>query len=208
MPVFYEQPELLQAFRRGERRAMERVYRFYVRQVEVYLRSLARQTSARELAQPSALADLLQDTFIHAFNEQARDSFDGLREYGPYLRTIARNCFIDMLRKRRREVLQTPEDLSVAISVDAHSDVVYEPRVVAVLKDYLENLPHALVGVYEQRFVLGRSQQAVCDALGLSRRNLRTRENHLRRGLKKALVHAGIYQTAGALGTTLLPASR
>ena len=208
MPVFRENPELLSAFRRGERCALERVYRFYARQMDRYLRSLVRRTSATEFAQASAVADLLQDMFIRAFAEPARNAYDASRDYTPYLCSIGRNCFIDALRRRRREVLQAPEDLPFVVSDETRFDDRYEPQVLAVLTGYLEQLPDGLRGVYEQRFVLGRSQQVVCDVLGVSRRHLRTREDHLRRGLRKALVHAGVYQTQDALGVVSLQASR
>src|SRR5262245_54862645 len=107
MPVFREQPDLLPAFREGRREALEHVYRRYIRPVDRYLRSLARVGSVPIV--PAALADLLQDAFFKAFSPTGRQGYDGLRDYGPYLLTIARNCFIDWARARGREI---PTDLA------------------------------------------------------------------------------------------------
>jgi DNA-directed RNA polymerase specialized sigma24 family protein len=63
---------------------------------------------------------------------------------------------------------------------------------VAVLESYLQELADPEKRVYEARFVLGRSQESACVALGLSRRSLRTAENRLRKGLRKALFMAGV----------------
>jgi hypothetical protein len=46
--------------------------------------------------------------------------------------------------------------------------------------------------VYRQRFVLGHSQDEASAALGLSRRQLRTAEQRLRNGLRRALLLAGL----------------
>jgi DNA-directed RNA polymerase specialized sigma24 family protein len=69
-----------------------------------------------------------------------------------------------------------------------------DPRLLAVLESYLSSLPPPLHGVYEQRFALGLSQQEACRILGLTRRKLRTGEERLRSGLRKALRGAGVPQ--------------
>src|SRR5262249_23702506 len=152
---FRDHPELLVLFREGEKEVLERVYRAYVRPVERYLRALSR-TNAAELGQPSAIADLLQEVFVKAFSADARRSYDGLRQYGPYLATIARNCFIDALRARGREVLKAPEQLPADLEAAPEPTPAWDPEVLAVLNGYLAELPPALKGVYEQRFVFGR----------------------------------------------------
>ena len=95
MPLFRNRPELLAPFREGRRDALEEVYRTYVRWMDRYIRALARASNAPWLARSEAVADLVQDIFLRAFSRDARNSYDGLREYGPYLSTIARNRFVD-----------------------------------------------------------------------------------------------------------------
>ena len=186
-------PDFLAAFRRGDRREIEMVYRFHMRSLEVYFRLLARRSGARELEQTSVVEDLLQDTFSRAFSTSAREAYDGAREFGPYLKAIARNCFIDLLRKRRRE-----RHVLGAESLDTfeHLPSVEEPqdrRLVVALEDYLSGLSPVLKGVYETRFERGLSQAAACESLTLSRRSLRTLEEHLRRGFRKALVRVQLH---------------
>ncbi len=193
MPIFRNQPALLIAFRQGERAALEAVYRAYVRAVERYLRALARRTGAHELGQASAIADLLQDVFIRAFSAAGRNGFDGIRDYAPYLTSIARNCFIDAQRARGREVPTSPDDLSLAVDEAAEVDGGgCDPKTAAVVSAFVGALGPQLKRIYEERFVLGRSQEVASAQLGLSRRAIRTGENRLRVGLRKALVRAGI----------------
>src|SRR4051812_28203726 len=108
--LFDQHPDLLLAFREGRRQALELVYRAYVRSVERYLRALGRLGTRAETMPAATVADLVQEVFIRAFSVEARRAYDGLRDYGTYLATIARNCFIDLLRARSREVLLAPAD--------------------------------------------------------------------------------------------------
>jgi RNA polymerase sigma factor (sigma-70 family) len=193
LPIFKTHPELLPAFREGDRRALETVYRFYVHQIEKYLRSLARSTGTTALRQPSAVADLLQTVFVRAFSDGGRRAYDGLRDYAPYLATIARNCFIDLSRECGREVITSPDELVDIADGSAEDDESpIDPKVAGVVRTYVESLVDPPKGVYEQRFVRGLSQEQTSANLGLSRRAVRTAEKRLRQGLRKALSRAGI----------------
>jgi RNA polymerase sigma factor (sigma-70 family) len=207
MPIFEGEPQLLEAFRLGERWALEHVYRAHVRMLDGYLQTLARAGRARELSQPSAIADSLQEVFIRAFSPAARSAYDASRPYGPYLRKIAKNLFIDQLRAQGRtleEPVDTLPDTSETLAVEGEPSA--DPRVATVLSDYLAALPPSLLGVYEQRFVLGHSQETACSALGVTRRRLRTDEDRLKTGLRRALVSHGILRgdvsTGGVLART------
>jgi RNA polymerase sigma factor (sigma-70 family) len=198
MPPFHDVPGLLVAFREGKPEALSTVYRHYVRSVDSYLRALARRAGTPDLCQASAVADLLQEVFIRAFSPSARLAYDGLRDFGPYLNAIARNCFIDTLRKRRIEVPVGVEDLEAGDMAASGLDD-YDPKVVAVLEAYLRDLSAPEKRVYEMRFVDGRSQETACEALGMSRRSLRTSEERLRKGLRKALFMAGVLHETQSL---------
>jgi RNA polymerase sigma factor (sigma-70 family) len=207
MPLLRNDPDLLSAFRAGERSALERVYRHYVRSLEAYFRGLCRSAGVPDFARGNAVQDLLQEAFIRAFSPSAREAYDGVRDFLPYLRVIARNCFIDALRKRRSELPIALEDPCTQLD-EIDAEAAYEPEVLATLEIYLKNLSPLLGGVYEMRFVLGLSQEVACERLGLSRRSLRTHEQHLRRGLRKALVLAGLLRREPTLGFGALQTSR
>lgn len=191
MPLLRNDPELLAAFRAGERRALETVYRFYARPLEGYFRALARRSGVTAFSHSGAIQDLLQDAFIRAFSYSARRSYDATRDFSPYIKAIARNSFVDALRKRKHEI--PFEEHEAALTLDeVRVDSDYEPEVLAALQAYLEQLSPDLRGVYEQRFELGLTQEAACRTLGVSRRSLRTLEEQLRRGLRKTLALAGL----------------
>jgi RNA polymerase sigma factor (sigma-70 family) len=195
MSFFERNPEWLVPFRAGRHDALEHVYRAHVQAVERYVHSLSRAAPTRAPLQPGALEDLLQDVFIRAFLPRSRQAYDGIRDYRRYLNAIARNCFIDAVKARQREVLRPPEELALDVDDSSHEpECEPEPRVRAVLNKYLDDLPPALEEVYRERFVLGRSQDEASSALGLSRRQIRTAEDRLRRGLRRALTLAGVFR--------------
>jgi RNA polymerase sigma factor (sigma-70 family) len=198
MPLLRTDPELLAAFRAGDRAALDTVYRTYVRGLEVYFRSLARSTGNAELLQVTMVQDLVQEAFIRAFSPASRCAYDENRDFSPYLKTIARNCFIDAVRKRKSE--RPPLEVLAFEAGEIAWGESHDPEVLAALEAYLGGLPAALESVYQQRFVLGRSQVVASAALGLSRRTLRTREDHLRRGLRRALQLAGLLRPEPTFG--------
>jgi RNA polymerase sigma factor (sigma-70 family) len=159
MVALPQDSEWLEAFRLGDRQALERVYRIYVRGIERYLRALGRTSLVPELAQSTAIADLLQEVFVRAFSPTARRNYDGVRDYGAYLTTIARNCFVDALRAHGRQVLHAQEEWLLQVDQDGEfSDDGLDPRVRAVLDRYVAELPSHLKQVYESRFERGESQ--------------------------------------------------
>src|SRR3954469_9995300 len=191
MPLLRHDPQLLAAFRAGERAALAAVYRSYAPSLVSYFRALARHSGVAGFSHSGAIQDLLQDAFIRAFSPAARRSYDASRDFSPYMKAIARNAFVDALRKRKHEI--PFEEHAEALSLDEERvDPDYEPEVLAALATYIGQLSPGLRGVYEQRFERGLTQEAACRTLGVSRRSLRTLEDQLRRGLRKSLSLAGL----------------
>jgi RNA polymerase sigma-70 factor (ECF subfamily) len=208
MPFLRGDAALLARFRAGDRAALERVYWAYVDRVETVVRhgfQILREGGATQIpgVGPSEVGDLVQETFVRAFAERARLAYDGLRDYAPFLSTIARNLLVDRARKQGRE-LQL-DDLAQLDAAAPPPDEPYadEPTMKAV-KEYLESLSPELRGVHEQRYGRGVSQEEAARALGLSRQQIRTLEKRLRDGLSAHLERAGL---AGAEASpTNLPA--
>jgi DNA-directed RNA polymerase specialized sigma24 family protein len=119
MPVFASDRALLDAFRRGDRGALTTVYFHYVDEVAAIVRHgfSIPDTGAqvRGIADESTQRDVVQEVFARAFAPRARDAYDGVRPYGPYLKRIARNLMIDRARAEGNTV--TLEDV-VEIAVE------------------------------------------------------------------------------------------
>src|SRR5690349_20476148 len=128
MPIFDNNRELLDRFRRGERAALAAVYEHYVDEVARLARRGFPLDSPGGAYIPGVDLEgeheLVQDTFVRAFSDRARTSFDGVLPYRPFLLRITRNLMIDRLRASRRpgapggaapidDLLDTRADLAI-----------------------------------------------------------------------------------------------
>jgi RNA polymerase sigma factor (sigma-70 family) len=200
MPIFRGRPDLLRDFRAGKRPALETVYRAYVDKVTGVIRfgfrPPAGTTRITGLKVDAAeTSGLVQEVFLKAFAAPARASFDGLRDYGPFLYAIARNVLADWGRRLGRELPMLAEDLQrmgeraddAAWVPDEESNSWADPETVALTERYVEGLDDELKQVHRVRFVLGLSQRDAAGQLGIGRQTMRTLEGRLRAGLKREL---------------------
>jgi RNA polymerase sigma factor (sigma-70 family) len=182
--IFHQQPGLLLRFRRGDTDALAAVYWHYVAAVSAVVRRSGLLSRHNAATYSEELMDLVQETFTRAFSDAARSAYDGIRDYRPYLLQICRNLLSSLARRRGREILsqeldEHPDEPSQAPPFAAHE--------LRIVHEYLQALTPDLRSVYEQRYVLGRTQREASAALGISRQGLRTRETRLRKGLEEAL---------------------
>jgi RNA polymerase sigma factor (sigma-70 family) len=128
---------------------------------------------------------------MRAFAPTARAGFDGQRDFAPYLFAIARNTMIAWARRAGREVpTDWPELETLANAIGDLDDAGdSDPKVRAVVASYVEELEPRLKAVHEARYLRGLSQEEGAAALGISRQALRTLEQRLRTGLRRALRH-------------------
>jgi RNA polymerase sigma-70 factor (ECF subfamily) len=178
---------LLAEFRSGKRTALARVYRAHVEAVE----RLARFGLMRAgHCSPANIADVVQEAFSRAFSPKARAAYDGEREYGPFLRQVARNTLIDWLRRNRKEPLPVAdlEALENPPNVLAEpEDDVFPLELIAITRRFVSELRPDLKAVHAQRFLRAESQERAAQALGISRQTLRTLERRLINDLRREL---------------------
>ena len=191
-----EDRQLLEAFRRGERRALERVYRLHVGGVARFLQGGFTFSSAGKTVRFAGttsrfqLEDWVHEVFVRAFRDQARAQYDGFRPYGPYLARIARNLVVDELRRKEHKLRQhfdeLPEPSDVAdfgpAPAPSPERVVQERQFAQHVASFVEKLPERERRVYELRFVEGLDQRDVATRVGLSPSKVKTSERRIRSG--------------------------
>ncbi len=196
--------ELLDRYRRGDRAVLERVYWAYIDPVERLVSRCVRAQGSGPRGYSVSVEDLVQDVFTRAFSEGSRLAYDGIRDYGPYLFTIARNVVVDAFRRRGREVPTDLETLSDRALFDpsgwgAEASLSTDVQILTRVRYYLAQLPPELAAVHRQRFGLGVSQHEAAQALGISRQQLRTLEKKLCDGVARELRAARATETATSL---------
>jgi len=199
MSVFQARPDLLARFRAGDREALETVYRAYVGKVaEIAARGFRIVSTGGALPglgrRPADLADTVQEIFLKAFSRNARMAFDGTRDFGPYVASIARNVMIDRARRSGRELLLPEVDLDRAAeptSVDPFAEIVAQwedPASVALARRFIEELAPELARVHRVLYVDGLSQREAAASLGITRQSVRTLDGKLREGLRRRIL--------------------
>jgi RNA polymerase sigma factor (sigma-70 family) len=196
---------LLRGFREGLTEALSEVYQRHADEVTKQLRyGFAFQAGGRHhrfvgCRSAFELHDALHETFRRAFEPGARERYDGLRPYGPYLRTIARNVVLRGFRAREVQFPEVREDGEAApASIEILDEGSQTPeqhvgraQVRAVVQRFLQTLPAPDRRLLEVRFVEGKSQRDAAEELGLGRQQLRGRETKLREQMLRFLRQQG-----------------
>ncbi|KIG18551.1 RNA polymerase sigma-70 factor, ECF subfamily protein [Enhygromyxa salina] len=187
--------ELLTGFKAGERAALTEVYRMHAEPVALLLRHgfsfEASGTRHRFVGYGSGfeLQDVLHETFRRAFEPRSRANYDGIRPYGAYVTTIARNLVLRSFRAR--EVLFPLEDgehptaatLALLDEGPNPERELHDAEVRELVTAFLATLDSDQQRLVQLRFVEGLSQRDAAEALGLGRQRIRTSEKQLRRAL-------------------------
>lgn len=196
---------LLRGFREGQTDALGEVYRRHAPEVSKQLRyGFAFQTAGRHhrfVGYRSAfeLHDALHETFVRAFEPRARQGYDGMRPYGPYLRAIARNVVLRGFRAREVQFPEIREDAPAGgepVEIadeqgESPEQEVGRAQVRAVVQRFLQTLGAADRRLLEVRFVQGKSQRDAAAVLGLGRQQIRGREAKLRTAMLRYLRDQG-----------------
>ncbi len=206
--------ESLEAFRRGDRAALEAVYRHYVGEVERLLRGGFTFTSQgdtirfRGLRAPFRLQEAIQESFIKAFRESARAAYDGSRPFGPYLMTIARNLIIDDYRRRKLEAELFVHLGDVGFDGEAEADTLgrlsgeadkpspeahaWRRQLAEALSAFIADLDDVDGRILREHLLGSQTQQGIADDLGISRNDVRKHIRLLRERLLRHLKSEGI----------------
>jgi RNA polymerase sigma factor (sigma-70 family) len=220
--------ELLRGFRAGEREALTTVYRMHAETVARLLRhgfsfeSGGHRHRFAGYGSGFELQDTLHETFRRAFEPRAREGYDGIRPYGAYVTTIARNLVLRSFRAREvlfpleAEAAMTSGPL-LAVDVGPTPErELHDRQVLELVERFLATLTPDERRLIELRYVEGLSQRDVAELLKLGRQRIRTREQAVRAKLlaylrehgEAALVDGVVVRVGlpALLGTELLRA--
>ena len=202
MTIFANDRELLDRFRRGERTALAAVFEFYVDEVATLARRGFTIESSGHVYVRGASRDgefeLVQETFAKAFAEKARLAYDGLSPYRPYLLRITKNLMIDRFRADQKDARTIGVDIG---DLDALQPAAEEPpdlhwqKLAAATAEYVATLAPEQRELVRLRFEESMSQERVAEALGWTRRKVRTFETEVQKGLRSWLKQRGFLET-------------
>jgi RNA polymerase sigma factor (sigma-70 family) len=209
--------ELLDQYRRGERAALTRVFRHYADDVfrtvraGVVVEVEGQRTRLGTQLPEHEVEGLVHETFLKAFSESARASYDGLRPFGAWLATIARNVLIDRARKLKQDRrLVAIEDVGEPVAEDTPDPTwrIEDEQLRAVVEEVRAALEEPDLSIFRLRFDQQKSFRETAEALGVTEIVVRRRETRLRVRLLSLLQDKGFLQNRHVkIGTSLLPRS-
>ncbi len=141
---------------------------------------------------PLWVDDVAQEAFIVAYNRL--DEFDQERDFGPWLRGIARNLVINERRKsaRRKRILSdnlTDVLLSSSSATDEEEKDLGDSALakVTALRDCIGTLPEKSLGMLKSRYENDLSAQDIADELQMKPPAVRKALERVRVALKKCM---------------------
>lgn len=206
MTIFADNRDLLDRFRRGDRDALAAVYYRYVDEVATLARRGFTIESSGHVYVRGLDADgereLVQETFLKAFAEKARLAYDGVSPYRPYLLRITKNLMIDRYRAAQHATVELDEtgvgDIDQLLATNAELAAGTEPEDLhwkslrIATTEYVATLDDESRQLVALRFVDERSQDETAMHMKCSRRRVRTVEERVIAGLRKALQSRGL----------------
>ena len=177
-----------EAFRRGERGAMARVYESYLPLVEAIC--VHGFGTFRGFYDPLDRDDAVQAVFTAAFDERTRLGYDGLGPYRSYLRGIAHNVIRDMLTRRTR-FARRPERLDPP-SGDVEAELI-DAETCALLRHFrTQQVEGREREVLERYFCEGWSEERLAAHLKITRYRARKIIAKLHKRMSRYLRDHGI----------------
>lgn len=209
--------ELLAAFKRGDREALDVVYRHYAPGVTGFLRKGFTFRSGSGHFYFKGIQDLqelkgsVQEVFRRAFEEKARNSYNGINSFTNWVLAIGRNMVINRFRNREVAIssyISPSDDRSHLTFMDdevteEYSGVLYgrpstsQDRLFenAELKDLIDDFMGQLTEhdrkLLIYRFGEGKGQEETAKLLDSTRMKVRTAESKLRNRLRAFLRTSG-----------------
>lgn len=170
---------LIKACQAGERQAFEELIRIFYPYVTKFLLKMTCDESLSE--------DLTQETFLKVIRSIEKFDLNGSARFGTWLIAIAKNCYVDDLR-RNRVSMENIDDLQLDDPSDVASGVVQKLQYEEILRA-IEKLPKEQGLAIRLRYEEDLTLAEIAGRLGVPSKTIKSRIHDgmvkLRRALKR-----------------------
>ncbi len=164
---------LVEQVREGDEGAFAALYNKYNIDVNKYLTGMVTREEAEEV---------LQETFIKAF--RGIGVLQEPAKFQSWLYRIARNCAYDFLRRRRRHIVQSLEEIQAINWLVSGDDPLEYLAEEELMRQALDHLPTKLRECFVLQ-VIGKSPQEIADLVGLSEASVPIYQGKAKRSLQE-----------------------
>lgn len=194
--MFFDgKPELLRAFRQGDKKVLRDVYAAYGAAVLRF--------SRERLPSAADARDLTQEVFLAAFEEQTRLRFSGLSSFEGFLLGIAKNLLLHRWRADRVRTAGAEQLAAQAGGAEPSEPPPVDRRleeeaVDKLLAGFAGELPDRERRFFQEHMVARPARRATAESLGMSEDQVRYLEKKLRGRAIEYLKRVGYLEVAGA----------
>jgi RNA polymerase sigma factor (sigma-70 family) len=179
-PVLNIHEDLIERCKAGDQDAHFRLYKLYSKAMyNVGFRITGNEADAE---------DVLQEAFVNAFKNLGY--YRGDATFGSWLKRIVVNKAINVIKKRKLEVIAQEDDLDVAIE-DAEADYMPELNVEQVRK-CIELLPDGYRSVLSLYLLEGYDHEEIAGIMGITESTSKSQLNRAKGKLKELLIKKSI----------------
>ncbi|RYF10145.1 MAG: sigma-70 family RNA polymerase sigma factor [Deltaproteobacteria bacterium] len=209
--------KLLDAFKKGDREAMDVVYRHYFRGVTSFLRKGFTFRSGtghfffKGIVDPNELKSAVQEVFRRAFEDRARQSYNGVNSFTNWVLAISRNMVINQFRNReiafsdyispgdeRGHLTVMDDEITEEFSgilygrpARAQDSLFEHGELKGLIDEFTKELSEHDRKLLVLRFAEGLGQEETAKLLGSTRMKVRTAESRLRSRLRAYMRNSG-----------------
>ncbi|MEA4847304.1 MAG: sigma-70 family RNA polymerase sigma factor [Clostridiaceae bacterium] len=174
---------LILSAQRGEKEAFQSLITFYYPYVSKFLLKMCNDVTLSE--------DLTQDTFLKLVRGIEKFDIHGKASFSTWVMTIAKNCYLDYLRRNRQEVLSLEEqDASSKFSVQ---DTVFNHLQTGEMLKALESLPPEQAVAIRLKYLEQQTLQEIAQRFSCEPKTVKSRIHNgmvrLRKMLKGDFYH-------------------
>lgn len=156
---------LILSCQNGEKEAFNKLIKLYYPYVWKFLIKL---TSNEVLSQ-----DLIQETFVKLIRSIDNYNVRGETSFSSYLMTIAKNCYIDHLRKNRKIVLSI-DDFEIADRTLLEDRVLNEFQMSEIIKE-IDALPYAQGQAIKMKYLEHLTLQEIAEEFSTESKTIKSR---------------------------------
>ncbi len=173
------QHELVEACRRGTRKAQFELYRQYSKAMY--------NTCLRMLHNVQDAEDILQQSFVDVFSKL--HTFKGQSTIGVWIKRIVINNCINFLKKRRLKLV--PLEDWQGNSAEEPEELILARTDVADIKAAIQKLPDGYRIVFNLYLLEGYDHQEIADILEVSVATSKSQYSRAKKKLRQLLQHSG-----------------
>ena len=177
--------ELIIRCQNGEKTAFQELISLYYSYLTNFLFKLAENKSTAE--------DLTQETFLKVIRSIDKFDINGKAEFSTYIVTIAKNCYIDQIRKTKHIYLADDYEEQYILTPDSKNteETIIKKAEAEELMKALETLPIEQATAIKLKYLEGRTLIEIGEMLKAEPKTIKSRIHSGIKKLRKNFISGG-----------------